>query len=91
MPSQCTDNRSCIGRTARLPTKRQERTTRAQLTSCANGCKNVLDDLDYLLAKYTTLNGEGKPSVGKMVWQRFKFESKINELGVVRGNLIIYS
>jgi hypothetical protein len=29
--------------------------------------------------------------VGKMVWQRFKFESKINELGVVRGNLIIYS
>ena len=49
------------------PIKRQERTTRAQLTSCANGCKNVLNDLDYVLAKYTTLNGGGKPSVGKMV------------------------
>jgi hypothetical protein len=69
------------------PIKRQERTTRAQLTSCANGCKNVLDDLDYLLAKYTTLNGEGKSSVGKMVWQHFRFGSKINELGVVRGKL----
>jgi hypothetical protein len=73
------------------PIKRQERTTRAQLTSCANGCKNVLDDLDYLLAKYTTLNGEGKSSVRKMVWQHFRFGSKINELGVVRGKLITYS
>jgi hypothetical protein len=60
------------------------------LTSCADGCKNVLDDLDYVLAKYTTLNGEGQSSVGKKIWQRFRFGSKIQELGVVRGKLITY-
>jgi hypothetical protein len=42
------------------PIKREERTTRAQLTSCANGCKNVLNDLDYVLAKYHHIEWRGK-------------------------------
>lgn len=69
----------------------QDRTTTAQLTNCADGCKHVLDDLDDMLAKYATLNGDGRPNVGKKVWQRFKFGSKVEELGVIRGKLITYT
>ena len=70
---------------------RQGSATTPQLISCANGCKNVLDDLDGLLAKYTALSGEGHPSVRKKIWQRFKFGSNIQELGVVRGKLITHT
>jgi hypothetical protein len=70
---------------------RQDRTTTAQLVNCADGCKHVLDDLDHMLAKYPTLNDEGQPSIGKKIWQRFRFGSKIQELGVVRGKLITYT
>jgi hypothetical protein len=70
---------------------RQDPATTAQLISCADGCKSVLDDLDGLLAKFTTLNGEGQPSVGKKIWQRFRFGSNIQEFGVVRGKLITHT
>jgi len=70
---------------------RQDPATTPQLISCANGCKNVLDDLNGLLAKFTALSGEGHPSVPKKIWQRFKFGSNIQELGVVRGKLIIHT
>ncbi|KAE9381863.1 hypothetical protein N431DRAFT_551882 [Stipitochalara longipes BDJ] len=70
---------------------RQDRATTAQLTRCADGCKHVLDELDDMLAKYATLDGEGQPSVGKKMWQRFRFGSNIQELGVVRGKLITYT
>lgn len=62
-----------------------------QLISCADGCKNVLDDPGGLLAKYTALSGKGHPSVGKKIWQRFRFGSNIQELGVVRGKLITHT
>lgn len=46
--------------------------------------------MDGLLAKYATLNGEGQPSVAKKIWQRFRFGSNIQELGVVGGKPITY-
>lgn len=70
---------------------RRDQGTTVQLISCADGCKNVLDDLDGLLANYTALSGEGHPSVGKKIWQRFRFGSNIQELGVVRGKLITHT
>jgi hypothetical protein len=70
---------------------RQDQATTTQLISCADGCKHVLDGLDDMLAKYTTLNSEGQPSVGKKIWQRFRFGSKIEELGVIRGKLVTYT
>jgi hypothetical protein len=69
----------------------QDRVTTAQLTACADGCKHVLDELDGMLAKYTTLGRDGSSRLGKRVWQRLWFGSKTQELGVVRGKLITYT
>jgi hypothetical protein len=44
-----------------------------------------------MLVKYETLNGEGQPSVSKKLWQRLRFGSRSEELGIVRGKLITYT
>jgi hypothetical protein len=70
---------------------RQDPAITTQLINCADGCKNVLDDLEGMLAKYAALSGEGHPSVGKKIWQRLRFGSNVQELGVVRGKLITHT
>jgi hypothetical protein len=69
----------------------QDPTSAAQLTATVNGCMDVLDKLDDILAKYKGLAIYGRASMGKKLWQRFKFGSKTEELGVARGKLITYT
>jgi hypothetical protein len=69
----------------------QDRAATAQLVAAADGCKNILDNLNYILDKYDALGGDGQPSVGKKIWQRFRFGSKIEELAAIRGKLIVYT
>jgi hypothetical protein len=70
---------------------KQDPTSTAQLLATADGCKNVLESLDYILAKYEGLKVDGQPSAGKKLWQRFRFGSKTEELVVIRGKLITYT
>jgi len=67
----------------------QDRTAATQLIAAAEGCKNILDNLNYILDKYCALGGDGQPSVGKKIWQRFRFGSKIEDLAAIRGKLIV--
>ncbi|PVH89401.1 hypothetical protein DL98DRAFT_580097 [Cadophora sp. DSE1049] len=55
------------------------------------GCKNVLDSLDFVLEKYEGLKADGEASGGKKFWQRLRFGSKAEELGVIRGKLVTYT
>jgi hypothetical protein len=43
------------------------------------------------LTKCDALGGDGQPSVGKKIWQRVRFGSKIEELAAIRGKLIVYT
>ncbi|KAG4426525.1 hypothetical protein IFR04_000407 [Cadophora malorum] len=62
-----------------------------QLLATADGCKNVLDSLDSVLEKYEGLKPDGETSGGKRFWQRFRFGSKAEELGVIRGKLVTHA
>jgi hypothetical protein len=56
-----------------------------------NSYKGVLNNLDDILAKYKGLTIYGRVNIGKKLWQRFKFELKIEKLGIAREKLIIYT
>lgn len=70
---------------------KQDPASTAQLLETAEGCKNVLDSLDYILAKYEGLKVNSQAGVGKMIWQRFRFGSKVEELVVIRSKLVTYT
>ncbi|KAE8446678.1 hypothetical protein EG329_011722 [Mollisiaceae sp. DMI_Dod_QoI] len=63
----------------------------AQLLQTAADCRNVLDSLDYILAKYEGLKIDSQAGLGKKLWQRFRFGSKIEELMSIRSKLITYT
>jgi hypothetical protein len=70
---------------------KQDPASTAQLVATTEGCKNVLDNIDYILAKYEGLRTDISAGAGKKLWQRFRFGSRTEELGVVRGKLITYT
>jgi hypothetical protein len=49
----------------------QDRAATAQLIATVDGCKNIPDNLNYILDKYDALAGEHQAGVGKKIWQRF--------------------
>jgi hypothetical protein len=46
---------------------------------------------NHILAKYEGLKIDSHASPSKKIWQRFRFGSKTEELGVIRGKLITYT
>lgn len=67
----------------------------AELLSTIRGCHTVLNDIDGTLAKYEGLDPGsgvgGAAGAGKKLWQKIRFGSKVDELGVIRGKLITYT
>jgi hypothetical protein len=71
---------------------RQDPSSAAELVKAIDGCTHILEDIQFLLAKYEGLSATGEAaSVPKKLWRRFRFSSKIERLGVVRGKLIAYT
>ena len=70
---------------------KQDPASTAQLLETAEGCKNVLDSLDYILAKYEGLKVNSQAGARKKIWQRFRFGSKVEELVVIRSKLVTYT
>lgn len=69
---------------------RQDATATAQLVEVVDGCKVVLGSLDVLLSKYEGLK-DNQAGVGQKLRQRFGFGSKIADLGIIRGKIIMYT
>jgi hypothetical protein len=71
---------------------RQDQGSAAKLKTAIDGCQHILEDLQILLAKYEGLSTDGEAvSAPKKLWHRFRFSTKIEQLGVVRVNLIGYT
>ena len=70
---------------------KQDPASKTELLETANGCKDVLEKLDFILAKYERLGTDREAGAGKKMWQRLRFGSKIEELGFIRGKLITYT
>jgi hypothetical protein len=70
---------------------KQHPASTAQLLETAEGCKNVLDSLGYILAKYEGLKVDSQAGAGKKFWQLFRFGSKAEELVVIRSKLDTYT
>lgn len=71
---------------------KQDPSSTKELIATADGCKNILATLDTILAKYEGLKAlEGEAGAGKKLWQKLRFGSKTEELGVIRGRLIAYT
>jgi hypothetical protein len=64
---------------------------KTELLEAVNGCKDVLDKLDSALAKYERLDIGSNARPERKIWQRLRFGSKIEELSVIRGKLIVYT
>jgi hypothetical protein len=69
----------------------QDRAATAQLIETADGCKNVLENLDYILTKNQGLKIDGRTSASKKIWQKFRFGSKLEDLGAIRAKLVTYT
>jgi hypothetical protein len=71
---------------------KQDPSSTKELIATADGCKNVLATLDTILAKYEGLKVlEGEAGAGKKLWQKLRFGSKTEELGILRYKLIAYT
>ncbi|KAH7364672.1 hypothetical protein BKA65DRAFT_143030 [Rhexocercosporidium sp. MPI-PUGE-AT-0058] len=70
---------------------KQDPASTKQLLATAEGCNNVLGGLGFLLEKYEGLKPDGQASGGMKFWQRLRFGSKAEELGVIRGKLVTYT
>lgn len=71
---------------------RQDPSSAAELVKAIDGCTHILEDIQILLAKYEGLSATGEAtSVPKKLWHRFRFSTKIEQLGAVRGKLISYT
>jgi hypothetical protein len=62
-----------------------------ELIETTDGCKNVLDALGLVLAKYEGLKVDSEAGTGKKLWQKLRFGSKTQELSSIRGKLINYT
>jgi hypothetical protein len=69
----------------------QNATAIRQLLATAYRCRNVLDNLDYFLAKYEGIKIERQASASRKIWQKFRIGSKTEDLGVIRGKLATYT
>lgn len=71
---------------------KQDPSSTKELIATTDGCKNVLATLDTILAKYEGLKVlEGEAGAGKKLWQKLRFGSKTEELGIIRCRLIAYT
>ncbi|KAL5320472.1 hypothetical protein ACEPPN_011277 [Leptodophora sp. 'Broadleaf-Isolate-01'] len=70
---------------------KQDPASTKQLLATAEGCRNVLDGLDFVLEKCEGLKPGGRASGRMKFWQRLRFGSKAEELGVIRGKLVTYT
>ncbi|KAN0108718.1 hypothetical protein V8E51_008460 [Hyaloscypha variabilis] len=71
---------------------KQDPLSTKELIATADGCKNVLATLDTILAKYEGLKVlEREVGAGKRLWQKLRFGSKTEELGIIRCRLIAYT
>jgi hypothetical protein len=70
---------------------KQDATITKDLANAAEGCRNVLDGLGSMLAKFEGLEEDGVMGKGKRLWQRLRFGSKMEDLGVVRAKLITFT
>jgi len=61
------------------PTRTLDEKQLENLESLRNSCLTVLEDLDRLLGKYTSLSSEShdNSSRSRRVWDRFKFDQKV--------------
>ncbi|KAF4621527.1 hypothetical protein G7Y89_g14544 [Cudoniella acicularis] len=65
--------------------------SKSQLGATVQGYEDALDSLGSMLEKYEGLGVDGRVSTGKRLWQRFRFGSKIKELGFVREKIITHT
>lgn len=63
----------------------------SQLLVIVDGCKNILDKLDHIIARYSGLKTGSEASPSKKLWQRLRFGSKMEELGAIREKIITYT
>jgi len=70
---------------------RQDQAFTRELIETTDGCKNVLDALGLVLAKYEGLKVDSEAGTGKKLWQKLRFGSKTQELSSIRGKLINYT
>lgn len=66
----------------------QDQNANLQLIAAVHGCRDVLDNLDDVLAKYEGLGVRSEASARQRLWQRLRFGSKFEELAVVHGKVI---
>jgi hypothetical protein len=69
----------------------QDSASRSELIATADGCRDVLESLDYVLMKYEGLKLDGQMSASKKIWKRFRVRSKVDELGAIRRKLVTYT
>jgi hypothetical protein len=71
---------------------RQDQGAAEELKTAIDGCQHILDDLQILLARYNGLSTIGMAtSAPKKLWHRFRFGTKIEQLGAVRWKIIAYT
>jgi hypothetical protein len=71
---------------------RQDQGAAEELKTAIDGCQHILDDLQILLARYEGLSTTSETaSAPKKLWHRFRFGSKIEQLGAVRWKIIAYT
>lgn len=76
---------------ASSPLLRGDRAFATQLAPAINGCENILEDLQTLLAKYEGLSGNKPVNPTSKLWHKIRFGSKIQALGEVRGKITFYT
>jgi hypothetical protein len=77
---------------ASSPLLRGDRAFITQIAPAVNGCKQILEDLQILLAKYEGSSGNGKAvNPTRKLWDTIRFGSKIQALGEVRSKVIFYT
>jgi len=52
---------------------------------------DVLSELGFVLSKYEGLSKDSEAGLANKLWQRLRFGSQTEELGVIRGKLISYT
>lgn len=70
---------------------KQSLALKAELFEATNGCKDVLDNIETMLTRYGGLEKNSEARSERKLWQRLRFGSKIEELGVVRAKIITYT
>ena len=70
---------------------RENSTAASNLILISDGCRGVLDNLDRLLAKYSSLQDGVEGSRPRRFWHRIRFGAELEELGKYRAKIVTYT